>query len=515
MSWDEQKAKDRVADHSFSDLEVDVVELSREMDFHNLGTKEVRRVKGAHLYADVPNFHDAVANAGGDNQRIRKLVRAASVLRRVQDDLLKELDVGRLQLQAARLHSLVYKPYDDEVGRATQAILLAITLNSYVYSAFNDVFGEIWNFESAVGIASGESLIANLGFHGDRELISLGSCANLGAKVINGMDTISITEEIYLLLPKELNAFFLKAAIVEGVTAYRATSLRWSNQPKLAEDFGVEFNTDKLKKKTEQYRDALPLHEMEISDAEVIIDLEQLTERNSKKVSAVALYADLDGFTRYVQSAEEDEAIISLVRILHMIRSEFHAVVEQDYPGLVLQHQGDRIFAIVHMPSGDSFEKRCANGLDVAIGIQSSMEHVLKNHLGDRKGIHVAVGIDVGSALVTRLGRKGEREVVCLGPRVTSAEHLQLRSQGQEIRTSKKIYETITSEPLKRQFLEDDQEAYVAKGLTFPKLDEIEATEAAKAGLLGTAATDRGVRIEITDHRRRESVSTQRAWYSK
>ncbi|MGH7823841.1 MAG: adenylate/guanylate cyclase domain-containing protein [Candidatus Binatia bacterium] len=409
---------------------------------------------------------------------------------------------------------MIYKPYDDEAARARQAVLLAITLNSYVYSVFNDVFGEIWSFESAIGIASGESLIANIGFRGDRELISLGSCANLGAKVINGMDTISITEEIYLLLPKELRKFFEKATTVEEVVAYKATSLRWSNQPRLAEYFGVKFNTERLKKKTEEYRDSLSLAEMEISEAEVLIDPNQLSERNSKKISAVALYADLDGFTRYVQLAEENEAVISLVRILHMIRSEFHAVVEQDYPGLVLQHQGDRIFAIVHMPSGDSFEKRCANGLNVAIGIQSSMEHVLNNYLGDRKEIHVAMGVDVGPALVTRLGKKGEREVICLGSKVTSAEQLQLRSQGQEIRVSEKIYDTITSEILKKQFLEDGQEAYVAKGLTFPKLDEMEATEAAKMGLLGSASTDGGVRIEIIDRQRGETVR-QRPWYSK
>ncbi|MGH8545762.1 MAG: hypothetical protein ACREX3_19485, partial [Gammaproteobacteria bacterium] len=134
MSWDEQKARERVAGHSFSDFEVNVVELSREIDFHNLGTKEVRRARGAHLYADVPNFHRAVADAGNDNQKLRKLVRAASVLRRIQDDLLREAEIGRLQLQAARLHSLIYKPYDDEAARARQAVLLAITLNSYVYS---------------------------------------------------------------------------------------------------------------------------------------------------------------------------------------------------------------------------------------------------------------------------------------------------------------------------------------------------------------------------------------------
>jgi hypothetical protein len=113
MGWDEQRAKQRVADHDFSEFEVNVADLSREMDFHRLGTKDVRRAKGAHLYADVPNFHQAAADARSDNQKLKKLVRAASVLRRVQADLLKEGDIGTLQLQAARLHCLVYKPYDD------------------------------------------------------------------------------------------------------------------------------------------------------------------------------------------------------------------------------------------------------------------------------------------------------------------------------------------------------------------------------------------------------------------
>jgi hypothetical protein len=113
MAWDEERAKQRVANHDFSDLEVNVADLSREMDFHTLGTKDVRRVQGAHPYVDVPNFHQAVADVGGDAQRLKKLLRAASVLRRVQGDLVTAHEIGSLQLQAARLHCLVYKPYKD------------------------------------------------------------------------------------------------------------------------------------------------------------------------------------------------------------------------------------------------------------------------------------------------------------------------------------------------------------------------------------------------------------------
>jgi hypothetical protein len=111
MVWDEERVRQRVANHDFSDLEVNVADLSRQMDFHRLGTKDVRRVHGAHLYADVSNFHQAVADVGGDVQRLKKLLRAASVLRRVQGDLLTAHEIGSLQLQAARLHCIVYKPY--------------------------------------------------------------------------------------------------------------------------------------------------------------------------------------------------------------------------------------------------------------------------------------------------------------------------------------------------------------------------------------------------------------------
>jgi class 3 adenylate cyclase len=514
MAWNEQRARQRVAKHDFSDFEVNVADLSRERDFHTLGTKDVRRVQGAHLYADVPNSHEAVADARGDAQKLKKLVRAASVLRRVQGDLLKADDIGSLQLQAARLHCLIYKPYDDEVERATRAVILAVSLNSYLYDVFNDAFEEVRDFGGAVGIAAGECLVANLGFRGDRELISLGSCANLGAKVINGMDTITITKGVYELLPEALQEHFEKSGTVVGTATYRASGLRWPKKPCLAKALGVRFDVEQLKKRTEEYRDALPLTDVELSEAHVLIDLDALSERTSKRTSAAVLYADLDGFTRYVQAAERDEDVVSLVRVLHMIRAELHAVVEQDYPGLVLQHQGDRLFAIVHMPPGDRFDKRCANGLAIAIGLQSSMEHVMNAYLQDRKDIHLAVGVDVGTVLVTRLGKKGAREVVCLGPQVTSAEGLQLRSAGREIRISKALYETIDDETLKRQFVKDDQGAYVAIGLTFPKLDEIEEAEAARAGMLAAEASSQRLKIEVLGSQRPTNRVSPKPWWS-
>ena len=228
MAWNEKRSRERVEKNDFSDLEINVKDLSRSMDFHNLGKKDVRRAEAVHLYVDVPNFHKAVDDAGNDKQKQRKLVRASSVLRRIQGSLMEEDDVGDIQRQTVRAHGLQYKPYDGEddpqdAERTKNAVTHAITGNTYVLDVFNDVFSDVRNFSSAVGLASGTSYICNVGKNGKRELISLGTCANLAAKVIGKNDSITITDEMYDVLPDCLQEHFEKDKIVADVQSYKAS----------------------------------------------------------------------------------------------------------------------------------------------------------------------------------------------------------------------------------------------------------------------------------------------------
>ncbi len=519
MAWDEQRSRDRVEANDFHDFEVDVQDLRRTMDFRNMGKKDVRRAEGVHLYVDVPNFHRAVNDAGNDQQKQRKLVRAASVLRKVQGDVLKQDEIGDIQRQTVRLHALAYKPYDGddecrETDRVERAVIHAITHNTYVLDVFNEVFADLRDFDSAVGLAGGTSYIANIGRHGKRELISLGSCANLAAKILGGRDTITITKAMYDILPDCLKDHFEKGSVISGAQTYRAKGLRWSRYPELAGELGVTWDEQKWTARTEQYRDELPLQEIEIADATSLIDVSSLSERNCKRTAAVALYADLDGFTRYVREAETNEKVVSLIRQFHMIRAEFHAVVGSDYDGLVLQHRGDCILAILHLPCGDDqHAKRCQKALDIAIGLQSSMEHALNKHLADRKEIHVAVGLDVGKAFVTRLGKKGRRVTICFGPEVSTAERLQMRTGPKGIRISEAIYEQLDDEDMENEFSEDGG-SYVATGLTFPKLDRIKEEKAARAGSLGAAVVEGGIIVATNAPARSGTWYNSRPWRS-
>ena len=511
MSWDEQKSTKRVKEHDFQNEEINVSDLAKTMDFSNLGVKDVRRAEAAHLYVDVSNFHLAVDDAGGDKQEQRKLIRAASVLRRVQGELVDEAEAGKIQMQAARFHGICYRPYDDEARRVKCSVTLAITLQTYLYDIFNPCFPSVRNFRGAVGIDSGRCLIANLGYRGERERICLGTPANLAAKIIGGDGTITLTEHAYGLLPDMLKEHFKKGAMVAGAVTYKVTGLRWSTRPDLAEALGVTFKPEKWQKRTEEYRDGLKLDDMQVSEAEALIDVELLSECSIKRTEAVAVYADLDGFTKAVQEAEDDETVVKLVRDLHMFRHEFHAVINKDFGDVVVQHQGDCMFAIVHLPSGSdekAANKRRQKAVDAAIGIQSSMEHVLLKKCGEAKGVHVAIGVDAGRALVTRLGKKGKREVVCLGPEVTAAQDLQQMSAAKQIRISEDVYNAMSDDVVKKEFKKDGA-AYVATGTTFPSLDEKRDEAEARAGVLGASVV--GDRVQVST----ASASQSRPWSTR
>ena len=490
MAWNEKKSRERVEKNDFSDLAINVQDLARTMDFKSLGKTDVRRAKGVHFYVDVPNFHKAVEEAGNDKQKQRKLVRASSVLRRIQGELMKNDEAGDIQRQTVRAHGLIFKPYDGtdktkDAQRAKLAVMHAITQNTYVLDVFNSVFSDVRDFSSAVGLSSGTSFIANVGKNGKRELISLGTCANLAAKIIGGRDTITICSAMFDALPECLQNHFKKDAEVAGVQTYRATGLRWSCCGELADELSVEWDQEKWKSRTQEFKDALTLDDIAISEAIARIDVSTLTEKNCKRTEAISFYADLDGFTRYVQEAESDDSVISLIRQFHMIRAEFETIVTNDYDGIVLQHRGDCILGILHLPSGSNSQNdRCEDAVNLAIAMQSSMEQVLNEYLEDREDIHLAVGMDTGKVLVSRLGKQGKRITICFGPEVSEAERLQGISRERQIRISSSVYDGLSDEDIKSEFSKRGN-AYVATNLTFRKLDEKQEEKAAESSSLG------------------------------
>jgi hypothetical protein len=73
---------------------------------------------------------------------------------------------------------------------------------------------------------------------------------------------------------------------------------------------------------------------------------------------------------------------------------------------------------------------------------------------------------------------------------------------------SSEVYDQLSDEDVKEEFKKAGGAAYVATGLTFPKLDEKKEEEAARAGLLG-ASVEQG-RVTVTTN----APTTPGTWYN-
>ena len=92
------------------------------------------------------------------------------------------------------------------------------------------------------------------------------------------------------------------------------------------------------------------------------------------------------------------------LRVLHAIRKEMASVVKRDFDGVRVQFQGDRVQALFHLPKRDD-EKIAKRAVDCAIGLQSSMELVIKKLLPEAADL----GMAVGSLLEKLLSRSSAR----------------------------------------------------------------------------------------------------------
>ena len=112
-----------------------------------------------------------------------------------------------------------------------------------------------------------------------------------------------------------------------------------------------------------------------------------------------------------------------------------------DFNGVRIQYQGDRIQGLFHLPQDADEEAIAQKVVEAAVGLQSSMEHTLKACLPEAKALRLAIGIDMGTTLVSKLGARGQRDRICLGNEVECAALLEERSEGGQDRLSKTVYE--------------------------------------------------------------------------
>lgn len=475
MSWNYDKSLERIEAHLDSMGTIDVEPLAREADLEALLSEtRCREIFGAHVYFDVPNFAELATSAAGDEAALKRLAQAVHVYEREVCRIVESTDLFdgvRVHFQGAKLHALLYRPY-DAVELATRAVLLQLVLRDFMANVFNPTFPKLANFRGTGGADLGDVIGTRNGMSGDRELLFLGAPANYAAKIVGHPSTLSITELLYESLPKDLQAY---CAVTEregpdGTPVYELTALTGEELTDLCEEYGIDWNQDASAERVAEDKAAVPLSEIRVEDAEVKIDLDSLSIRRNKLVAAASIFADVSGFTKYVDSAETDDEKQEALRAFHGIRREMSRVVRHDYDGLRIQYQGDRLQGLFHMPAGKD-AAIVTKSVEAAVGLQSSMRLTLPKHLPEVAHLALAIGIDIGPTFVSKLGTRGRRDRISIGAAVEQAALCEERHDGGIIALTPRAYDLLPDE-LQEFFTEDEATGdFVARDLTAEKFE--------------------------------------------
>jgi class 3 adenylate cyclase len=470
MSWNQQSSMNRIQEHLSGLDEIEVKKLKKEADLEELLSETVcREIYGAHVYLHVPNFASLASENIDDEVTYKRLIQGTHIYQRAVTRIVEDFGGTFIHFQGAKLHALFYRPIDETPKLAARAVLLQLVVKDFVKNVFNPAFS--YTFTIAGGADLGNAIGTKNGINRDRELLFLGSPANHAAKIISSSWRLRLTKNVYDGLPDNLRALCSK--IDEDV--YQVQNVSSADLDELLLAYKLPWRRDVFISEVENDKKRFPLNRIGYSSAETPIDLDDLSIYNNKRVLAASIFADVSGFTRYIDAATSEEDQRAALLVFHAIRKETARVIKGDFNGLRIQYQGDRIQGLFHLPHDDT-AALVKKAVEAAAGLQASMEYTLKACLPEAGDLHLAIGIDLGTTLVSRLGARGQRDRICLGAAVENAARLEEQSEGGQVAVSSEVF-TLLPDYLKQCFTYSAKaQGFVATNFT---TEQIECAEKA------------------------------------
>jgi len=441
-SWKYDRAKEAINNRIEEVKTVDIVDYKRDMSLESIQTNKAYRVNGVHLYADILNMADILATTDKEGERCHKrTLRFLNLHQRAVHRILSRCDARRVDFHNQRLHSLVAKPYgsEEEKKRVCRAVAIGKLIID-VLAETGDDDEDIPNAKTRVGIDSGLTLAVNNGRNGNREPLFLGSAANLAAKLASNWRA----EGIFVT-----NNARKAAGLEEAEDGKEGTTPLTSDQIAYCQDVAkLDVGKDEIVKEWRQDNKDNPIGAFEFTRPTPPLrnlDISVLTPGNSRRMEAVSLYADLDGFTKYV-ATHIDKNAADVVRCFHVIRSELDRVASSDFGGRRIRFIGDCIHCL--LMEGTAYttyeEDTVSTGTLCAGGLRSSFNLALER-LKDNKvevcGLSLAIGFEYGPMAVTRLGMQGDRVRCSVSRGVLASEDEQCRCNGVETAIGQSAYD--------------------------------------------------------------------------
>ncbi|MBC9081089.1 hypothetical protein O0J72_18860 [Stenotrophomonas sp. Sm3212] len=445
-SWKKDRTKKRIATRYAEVRDVDIRDYKRETSLVDIPVNRAYRVQGAHVYIDIVNLADMLSCTDIEGETCHKrALRFLNQHYRAVHRILVESDAIRVDFHNQRLHAVVTKPYGDanERARIERAVAIA-QLAIDVLAETGDSDAHIPNAQVRVGIDSGMALAVNNGRRASREPLFLGSPANQAAKCAGhgGAEGIYLTHgaravlELPTLTGNKDRTTSLTDAQISACVEAAALGISKSRIIELWKDEQAELPIGEFKFS----RPTPPLSDLDFS---------LLSAANSRRFDGVSIYADIDGFTDFVDKHLEEDPE-HLVRTLHVLRSELDAVVHEDFGGRRVRFIGDCLHGVLLEGTSQTTDAQdtVSTAAQCAGALRSSFSTALEQLSAEGAEVAelgLAIGFELGPLAISRLGMKGSLLRCATGRAVLESEAQQRLCDGVETAIGENAYKAASA----------------------------------------------------------------------
>lgn len=445
-TWNSTRAAKRIATRLKEVETVEIKDYVRDTDLSSLPRTKAYRVNGVHIYVDIKNLGDMLATTEIEGVLCHKrTLRFLNLHYRAVHRILAAVGAIEVDFHNQRLHAVIAKPYGDEAGRIHRAVAVAQLIIDVLAQTGEEGDEIIPAANVRVGIDSGVALAVCNGRRGHAEPLFLGAPANLAAKRAGG----GVTAGIYLTNTAR-NVIDLADDVVEDRTPLSATEVTDSQ-----DQTGLEITADQIIKAWRADLEDNPIGKFSFSGHTPPfsnLDFELLSPASSRRQDAISLYADIDGFTDFVAAGVcDDDSARNVVRVLHVLRSEMDAVLDQDFGGRKVRFVGDCVHGVLGEGTAQTtdLEGSVSTAVLCAAGIRSGFDLAIEaleddGILSDGHDLGLAIGFELGPIALTRLGVKGAMIRCAVGRNVLSSEAEQQRCTGDQTAIGEEAYDAAT-----------------------------------------------------------------------
>ncbi len=388
----------------------------------NLAHTSAVIVDTVHVYANLVNYEEYKLDEGEESERAH--ARALNFLHLhygACDRVIEDLTAQRVDFHGPRVHAVVIEPTGGaaQLDRVLAGLELAQQMILLSDLANEEIAERGYTARFRVGIDAGTCVAINSGNGVEQEPLFLGGSANHAAKLAEGSAPgIYLSDRVrsILRLPvvgglteERLGQFTSDSIfeIVDSMSGASRSGLVRTRAQNLLEEWRRELDQQKAgtggASRFKFHYQQPPLSQ---------IDYSRLSPANSIRMPMISLFADLDGYTRYIDHATQTGTIDKAVRALHVIRNELCSVLEKDFGGRKVRFIGDCIHGVAAEGSAVSVDTAGSirEAVKCAGGFQSSFE-ICKEFLPNTDTLGLAVGLELGPTPVSRVGVRGERSV--------------------------------------------------------------------------------------------------------